>query len=441
MEEIFFSHLSNLIAEKTGVRIGENKKEIFLKSLFSKSNIATKLNFEKYTLYLKERSVQFDAEWKLIFQILNISETYFFRDKTQIDFLKYTILPKLIEKNRDQKKIKIWIAGCSTGEEAYTISFLIQDLLLDIRSWNIQILATDINFDSIEKAKKAEYYNWSFRGVDNNTIQRYFDFFKDKYIVKPEYRFYIKFIQENLLSSFLRNEVDFILCRNVFIYMEKNIIYSILDVFSKALKDNSFLVTGHNEINGNIPVELSPNIQNGNTFYQKIILKNENYPLKLEARTNKIKPSFQDKKFKQEKLNTLINLESESSLLNKALILADSGETLEAKNQCKKILYINPKNYEANYLMGQILESESNFSESINYYQRVISINQKYLEAYLSLASLLTLTNKNLESKEIRKKGLELFTNDETLRKEYETKGYSLNSFESFFKDETATWV
>lgn len=443
MKEIFFLHLSNLIQEKTGVKIGEDKKEIFLKSLLAKSSLASKLDFDKYALYLKDKPIQLDTEWKLIFQILNISETYFFRDKSQIEFIKNSILPQIINKNRDSKKIRIWSAGCSTGEEAYTISFLIQDLLMDIRSWNLQILATDINIESIEKAKKAEYYDWSFRGLDKNILPKYFDTFKDKYIVKPEYRYYIKFQQENLLHSFLRNEIDFILCRNVFIYMQSETVSSILNVFAKALKESSFFVAGHNEINCKVPEELKPFIINGNTGYEKRTInevKKNNIPeqnLPKKINTIEKKPLIPN----LPKILRQKNTENEVLELNTALDLADKGNFTEAKTYCKKILYLNPNNFEANHLMGQILESESSFEESISFYKRSILLNKRFLEAYLALASVYSISGKISESQEVRKKGLELFLTDETLRKEYEMKGFNLKNFESFFKDESSTWV
>lgn len=439
MKEIFYLHLTNLIQEKTGVKIGDDKKEIFLKGLLAKSSLAQKLDYEKYAQYLKDKPIQFDPEWKIIFQILNISETYFFRDKNQIDFIKNSILPKIIEKNRESKKIKLWSAGCSTGEEAYTLSFLIHDSLMDIRSWNISILATDLNIESIEKAKKAEYYDWSFRGMEKNSILRHFDVFKDKYIVKPEYRYYIKFQQENLFHSFLKEEIDFILCRNVFIYMQNDTISTILNVFSRALKENSFLVTGHNEVNSNLPNELKAFFSNGHNAYEKRTTREEK-KIFIEAKLeNKTLKSISQNFFKEDK--NPVEFESEETILKKAKELADKGNFIEAKVHSKKILYTNPNNLEANYLMGQILESENKFEESISFYKRAILINSKFLESYLSLSSVYTLLGKITESKEIRKKGLDLFQKEETLRREYESKGYNLKNFELFFADSSSTWI
>ena len=95
---------------------------------------------------------------------LTIGETYFFRDKNLFRFLRDEFFPRLITRAREHgNSIRIWSAGCSSGEEPYSLSILLYELIPDIKDWNIQILATDINNDALDKAKKGEYSSWSFR--------------------------------------------------------------------------------------------------------------------------------------------------------------------------------------------------------------------------------------------------------------------------------------
>src|SRR6185369_3291595 len=106
---------------------------------------------------------------------LTIGETYFFREQSSFDILENSILPDLIASRRGRgQRLRIWSAGCSTGEEAYSLAILLSRLIPDQREWQITILATDINSSALGKAVQGVYSDWSFRGVPQWIRQRYF---------------------------------------------------------------------------------------------------------------------------------------------------------------------------------------------------------------------------------------------------------------------------
>ena len=105
------------------------------------------------------------AIWQRFIRIVTVAETYFFRDLSQINALRYSVLPQLIEQRRadGQLELRLWSAGCSTGEEPYTLAILLRELIPDFSSWKITILATDLNLNHLERARNGVFRPWSFR--------------------------------------------------------------------------------------------------------------------------------------------------------------------------------------------------------------------------------------------------------------------------------------
>jgi chemotaxis protein methyltransferase CheR len=157
---------------------------------------------------------------------LTVGETYFFRNRHQFDALQYHLLPELIDARRPDRRLRIWCAGCSTGEEPYSVAMLLRTLLPDIDAWNITILATDINPSALDRAERALYGPWSFREIPPLMKARFFAGIGDELGVTEEIRSMVSFRYLNLVSdaypSLPTNTVgmDLVLCRNVLIYFD-----------------------------------------------------------------------------------------------------------------------------------------------------------------------------------------------------------------------------
>lgn len=185
---------------------------------------------------------------------LTIGETYFFRDKKSFAALREKILPALIHKKHQQnKKIKIWSAACATGEEAFSIAILLHQLLPDISNWHIEILATDINENFLEKAKAAEYKKWSFRATPEEIKERYFTLVEEgAYTLIPEIKKMVNFSYLNLAGqNYVEqqiHDIDIIFCNNVLIYFSPQQIQKTIEKLTDALAINGWLIVTSIEV-------------------------------------------------------------------------------------------------------------------------------------------------------------------------------------------------
>jgi len=439
----FSEKISKIIQTKLGIHISFEKIGFYLETLQKNSPLIKKFSPEQYIEYLKDSSILANEEWKILIKSLNISETYFLRDSGQIEILEKNILPAIIEKNKMRKRMRIWSAGCSTGEEPYSLAILLSELLPDIAQWDLSILATDINGDSIKQAMTGEYMEWSFRGVSEDRILRHFTKKKNQFRINDSLKRYVQFIENNLLSTLYFKEFDLILCRNVFIYFDDHSKKIILDKFEKAVVDNGYLLIGHSEAAHLIPDSFQ-SIQFQKSFvYQKknaTIEINKSYVEKSAFSTTEKTLSYSPPTLNPTS-NTFLTQKTELEKIEKAKEYADAGKILEAEILVTEILKVNPSNHEALFLQGQILEAHGKPLEAIEIYKKVIYLNPNFLETYLTLSSLYSLLHNTSESLKVRKAGLFCLQHNENLKQVYRDKGYHIESLESFFSEESALWL
>ena len=243
-----------LIAQHTGLEIRERDRTALSQKIFLRMK-ALKLLFPlHYYQLLESKTLDSYQEWqKLIIDLTNL-ESYFFRDKEQFNLLRNHILPELIQRKQDRKTIRICSAGCSTGEEPYSLAILLKELIPNVEQWNLTILGIDINQDALEKAQIGIYRAWSFRTVDPEIKQGYFKLINHQYQIVQPIKEMVKFEAVNLVNdpfpqpnSEMR-DFDLIICRNVFIYFDQSAIAKVLDKFYLTLQPLGYLITGHAEL-------------------------------------------------------------------------------------------------------------------------------------------------------------------------------------------------
>lgn len=244
--------LTQQILSRTGLEIRERDYKALSEKIYIRMRSLRLKSAEAYYQLLTASTLSSYEEWEQLMLLLTNNESYFFRDKEQFALLRNRILPELIERNRSSKTLYICSAGCSSGEEPYSLAILLQELIDDLDQWNLKILGIDINQDALKKAQKGIYSSWSFRSVDQEIKQRYFKLIDDRYHLDQQIRKMVTFQPVNLVERKLLclNEIDLILCRNVFIYFGGNAIESVLNTFSQALKPQGYLITGHAELSG-----------------------------------------------------------------------------------------------------------------------------------------------------------------------------------------------
>ena len=184
---------------------------------------------------------------------LTIGETHFFRNQPQFTALATRILPEVIERRQEQKRLRIWSAACATGEEAYSLAILLDTLLPDYDAWDVSILATDIDQQALKRAAQGLYGTWSFRQTDAGIRARYFAQQGRFLMLDPAIRRRVTFAQLNLAESgypsqaSATTEMDLILCRNVMIYFTPSVTNAVAGRLFAALSDGGWLLVGHAE--------------------------------------------------------------------------------------------------------------------------------------------------------------------------------------------------
>lgn len=193
---------------------------------------------------------------QVLAECLTIGETYFFRDAAVFAQLAEQVLKPLIAGRRQATRhLRLWSAGCATGEEPYSLAMLVASVLPDWRDWNIAILATDINRAALQKAKAGAYGRWSVRGGMPPPAQPFLHRGADgRYHVDAELRRLVRFAPLNLVAddypspANLTTAMDLVLCRNVLIYFEPQRAQAVLERLGRSLADDGWLVTGAVEL-------------------------------------------------------------------------------------------------------------------------------------------------------------------------------------------------
>jgi chemotaxis protein methyltransferase CheR len=259
----------DLILERSGLYFHEKKQRDLEIGLFKALKDAPTdiADLNSYYRFLKEAaSPAAKAELDRLINLLTIGETYFFRDSAQFDALINQVLPQLIALKRARAiaaagskappipQLRLWSAGCASGEEPYSLAIALRELLPDIDNWRIYILATDINHDALVRARQAEYSDWSFREERARALRsRYFMGQAKRLRLKPEICRMVTFAHHNLAEdnfpSVVTNTLamDLILCRNVTIYFPEAVTRRVVDRFYLTLADGGWLAVGHSE--------------------------------------------------------------------------------------------------------------------------------------------------------------------------------------------------
>lgn len=246
-----FIAVRDFIYEKAGIWFAENKKYLIESRLSKRMGELGITNYKDYFYRIKydASSREFDA----LMNVVTTNETSFFRNPPQLKAFSEEVMPLIVKEKSNgsgSKRIKIWSAGCSTGEEPYTIAIILMEMLKPISAWNIEILANDISQNVLYSARKGIYQEMTFRTTDPAIIDRYFIKEGKAYRIKDEVKRLVKFNQVNLNDPrqvVSINDCDFIFCRNVMIYFSDDIKKSLVKQFYRSLRPGGYFFIGHSE--------------------------------------------------------------------------------------------------------------------------------------------------------------------------------------------------
>src|SRR3989339_318555 len=243
-----FRLLRDFIKDYCGMYFDDNSKYLLEKRLSKRVKSHHLKDFRDYyrlLLYDRRR----DEELSFIVDVLTVNETYFFREISQLKTLGEEILPELKNANREPKKIRIWSAGCSTGEEPYTIAMLVLEQG-SFLGWDIEIVGSDINQRVLQHARRGMYRKNSFRTTEEHYMEKYFTYENNLYKINNNVRQLVNFSCLNLLDPFkvkFVGEMDVILCRNVLIYFDSEARKKAIRSFYERLSSGGYLLLGHAE--------------------------------------------------------------------------------------------------------------------------------------------------------------------------------------------------
>lgn len=243
-----FILLRDLIRDYCGMYFDEGSKFLFSRRLSKRVSVNHLNDFRDYyrlLLYDKRR----EEELTFIVDLLTVNETYFFREMNQLKTLNEEILPELREKNKAVKKIRIWSAGCSSGEEPYTVAMLMLEQG-NFFGWDIEILGSDINQRVLQHARSGIYRKNSFRSTEQYFIERYFHPENESYRINDNVKQLVNFNHLNLLDPIrvkFVGTMDVILCRNVLIYFDHEVRKKVVNHFYDRLNEGGYLLLGHAE--------------------------------------------------------------------------------------------------------------------------------------------------------------------------------------------------
>lgn len=261
-----FERIADLAGRYTGIVLGEHKRDMVYGRIARR---VRKLNLMSFTHYLDFLEANPQQELSNFINVITTNLTSFFRENHHFGFLEKTALPEVRKKNSAAKRIRIWSAGCSSGQEPYSIAIVLNKLSISA-DWDVKILATDLDSDVLEKASNAVYSTADIDGLDERTIKSYFQHsrVRNEVKVKNKVTDYVHFKRLNLLEKWpMKGPFDFIFCRNVVIYFDKPTQKILFDRYADMLLVGGYLFIGHSEnLHG-----ISDRFENlGNTIYRKI---------------------------------------------------------------------------------------------------------------------------------------------------------------------------
>ncbi len=233
-----------LLRSQTGHDFSFYKKNTVLRRIERRMNVHNIENPELYVRYLQEHK----EEVRLLFKELLITVTSFFRDREAFEVLKKKIWPRLLESRSEESTLRIWVPGCSTGEEALSIAITLREYMAEAK-WEckVQIFGTDIDEDAINKARSGVYPDSIAMDISQERLRRFFSKDEGGYRVKKDVREMVIFAAQNVIKDAPFTKIDLVSCRNLLIYVEPELQNRLLPLFHYSLKPGGVLFLGSSE--------------------------------------------------------------------------------------------------------------------------------------------------------------------------------------------------
>lgn len=267
LTESELDEIRTLIEQRSAILFDASRERFFsarVREFLEEKSLASGTDLLRH---VRSSSIEYEA----LLEVLLTQETSFFRYPAVFEALEKKILPEMQEKKfwENPRTLRVWSAGCSTGEEPYSIAVTILDTLKFAEAWDVEILATDISRRALRHAERGVYARRSLQDVSLRQVESYFTATKHGFQVKQRIRKLISFAQMNLAESVYVGKLDCIFCMNVLMYFSEERRLSILRRFYDALEPGGYFLLGHAESLSNVPVKFEPVVLGDCRLYRK----------------------------------------------------------------------------------------------------------------------------------------------------------------------------
>ncbi len=340
--------------------------------------------------------------WSAFIRSLAIGETYFFRNKPHFDLLRERVLPALIEQRHREEHpwLRIWSAGCATGEEAYSLAILVRELIPDPERWTIIILGTDLNSESLRRARSGSYGLWSFRDTDPVLMSRYTTPHGDRMVVTDEIRTMVTFSMLNLVDADTygsgASAMDLILCRNVTMYFGQPTAKVVASRLLSALTPGGWLLVGPSEPDAQVFAGFDVVNAYETTAYRRPQHRVES------AKTEATQPASagtrpvvlsDEVSFGVPVSGTSRSLSptTPEECLRAARTAGDAGRYAEGRDWCCQAIDLDPTAADAYQLLGMIYAGQNETELAVKAFRKAIYLDRDFALAYYGLSNELRL--------------------------------------------------
>jgi len=244
-----FERIRQFVSENTGIVLTDKKKDMVYGRL---SKRVRKGGFGSFDAFCDALEAGDEIEQEFMINAITTNLTAFFRENHHFEYLADTLIPELVEKKGHNKRLRIWSAGCSTGEEPYSIAMTLKESLPDFDDWDVKILATDLDANVVAQGQSGIYRADRITGIPDERIKRWFkrgrDDRSDMVKVSSELQQMISFKRLNLLHEWpMSGPFDLMFCRNVVIYFDKETQKVLFDRYADILVPDAHMFIGHSE--------------------------------------------------------------------------------------------------------------------------------------------------------------------------------------------------
>jgi chemotaxis protein methyltransferase CheR len=280
--------LQTLVYQECGMCFDERRSHFLQDRVLRRLKATQADSFYSYYRLLTSREGK--GELANLLENLTVNETSFFRNRPQLELFQKQVLEDLLRRKQERRDwtLRMWSAGCSTGQEPYTLAFLVCDALayyylrnplpfempapkpLVPPPWKTEILASDISYSALQTAQQGLYTEQQMEAVDYTVRLRYFEKMKDKYAIKQPVKELVQFDFHNLKTEFLPKRNDVIFCRNVMIYFDEAEQKRLVEKFYRCLNPGGYLLVGHAESLFGLTTKFRMVHQNNGTAYERI---------------------------------------------------------------------------------------------------------------------------------------------------------------------------